>query len=151
MLNNSESESQRTFPTYVANGAFRRIYGSGPAELTTNSNRRLSVTVPALWTVVYQSSRADPQANHAPEITLNSPQISPESNSRMRVSANVSGSAFNEVSFYAKTGKGGWKYIGTTTRGRTESSTMSVRSRTATRWSTARSSATTPTISGRAR
>ena len=31
----------------------------------------------------------------------------------MRVSANVSGSSFNEVSFYAKTGKGGWKYIGT--------------------------------------
>ena len=31
----------------------------------------------------------------------------------MRVSANVDGSSFNEVSFYARTGKGGWKYIGT--------------------------------------
>ena len=31
----------------------------------------------------------------------------------MQVSANVSGSSFNEVTFYAKVGKGGWKSIGT--------------------------------------
>ena len=31
----------------------------------------------------------------------------------MQVSANVSGSSFNEVTFYAKTGNGGWRHIGT--------------------------------------
>ena len=36
-----------------------------------------------------------------------------ETNSRMLVSAGVSGSSFNEVTFYAKVGNGGWKSIGT--------------------------------------
>ena len=49
-------------PTYVANGALKRIYESGPAELTTNSNRRLSVTVPALSTA-FTVSRRIPEAN----------------------------------------------------------------------------------------
>jgi alpha-amylase len=113
VLNNSETAKTAAIPTYVANGAFQRIYGSGRSRLTTSDNRRLSVNVPALSTVVYQSVRRIPEANRAPRITLNRPQISAESNSRMRVSANVSGASFNEVSFYAKTGKGGWKYIGT--------------------------------------
>ena len=42
-------------PTYVANGAFEKVYGSGPETLTTNNARRLSLTVPALSTVVYKS------------------------------------------------------------------------------------------------
>jgi hypothetical protein len=113
VLNNSETEKTAAIPTYVADGAFQRIYGSGPRRLTSNDNRRLSVTVPALSTVVYQSVRRIPQANRPPQITLNRPRISAESNSRMRVSANVSGASFNQVSFYAKTGKRGWKYIGT--------------------------------------
>jgi hypothetical protein len=44
---------------------------------------------------------------------LNTPEPTAETNSRMLVSANVGGASFNEVSFYAKTGKGGWTYIGT--------------------------------------
>ena len=112
-LNNSETAKTAVIPTYVANGAFRRIYGSGPEELATNRGRRLSVTVPALSTVVYESVRRVPKADRAPRIMLDRPQISTEANSRMRVSASVSGASFNEVSFYAKTGKGGWKYIGT--------------------------------------
>ncbi|HWI00884.1 MAG TPA: alpha-amylase family glycosyl hydrolase [Propionibacteriaceae bacterium] len=113
VLNNSESEKTAAIPTYVANGAFTKIYGTGAAHLTSNGNGRLSVTVPALSTVVYRSDRRIPRADAAPRITLNTPQISAESNSRMRVSANVSGSSFNEVSFYAKTRRGDWKYIGT--------------------------------------
>jgi glycosidase len=113
VLNNSESAKSAAIPTYVANGAFQRIYGSGPQRLTTNGNRRLSVNVPALSTVVYESVRRIPRSNRAPQITLDRPQVSAESNSRMRVSANLSGTGFNEVTFYAKSGRGGWKNIGT--------------------------------------
>ena len=39
--------------------------------------------------------------------------MTPETNSRVRVSAEVGGTSFNEVNFYAKVGKGDWKPIGT--------------------------------------
>ena len=113
VLNNSESEQTAAIPTYVANGAFTRIYGSGPQQLTSNGDRLLSVTVPALSTVVYESVRQIPRSNAAPRISLNTPEPAAETNSRMLVSADVSGSSFNEVTFYAKVGKGDWKSIGT--------------------------------------
>jgi glycosidase len=113
VLNNSESAKTASIPTYLANGAFNRIYGSGAEQLTSNGSRELSVTVSGLSTVVYQSVRAIPKVNAAPHISLNQPQISAQANSRMLVSADVSGSSFNEVSFYAKTGKGDWSYVGT--------------------------------------
>ena len=46
-------------------------------------------------------------------ISLDTPAPSAETNSRMLVSANVGGSSFNEVTFYAKVGNGNWTSIGT--------------------------------------
>ena len=54
-LNNSESEKSAAIPTYVKNGSFQRVYGTGEQYLTSNASRRLSVTVPALSAVVYKS------------------------------------------------------------------------------------------------
>ena len=71
------------------------------------------MTVPALSTVVYESVRKIPRSNAAPRISLNTPEPAAETNSRMLVSADVGGSSFNEVTFYAKVGKGDWKSIGT--------------------------------------
>ena len=112
-LNNSESEKTAKIPTYIANGAFTKVYGPGAQDLASDGERLLSVTVPALSTVVYESARKIPRSKSAPGISLNTPEISAESNSRMLVSADVGGSSFNEVSFYAKVGNGGWKSIGT--------------------------------------
>ena len=87
VLNNSESEQTAAIPTYVANGAFTKVYGSGPQHLTSDGDQRLSVTMPALSTVVYQSVRKIPRANAAPRISLNAPEPAAEANSRMLVSA----------------------------------------------------------------
>ena len=113
VLNNSESEKSADVPTYIANGGFTKIYGPGAAQLTSDGNRQLAVTVPALSTVVYESNQRIPRSSAAPQITLDAPVPAEETNSRMLVSANVRGSSFNEVTFYAKTGRGGWKNIGT--------------------------------------
>ncbi|HSU34709.1 MAG TPA: alpha-amylase family glycosyl hydrolase, partial [Propionibacteriaceae bacterium] len=113
VLNNSESEKTAAIPTYVRNGSFQRVYGSGPQYLKSNTSRRLSVTVPALSTVVYKSVKPIASSKSAPRISLHRPKVSAETNSRMQVSASVSGSSFNEVTFYAKVGNGGWKSIGT--------------------------------------
>jgi alpha-amylase len=112
-LNNSESEKTAAIPTYVRNGNFGKIYGSGLEQLTSNGNQLLTVTVPALSTVVYKSVDRIQRSDAAPQISLDSPAISTESNSRIMVSANVGGSSFNEVTFYAKVGNGTWTSIGT--------------------------------------
>jgi glycosidase len=112
-LNNSESAQTAAVPTYVANGAFQKIYGSGPQTLTTNNARRLTVTVPALSTVVYTSVKPIAKSKKAPRISLNDARATPGTNSRVRVSAQVEAASFNEVTFYAKVGKGDWKSIGT--------------------------------------
>jgi alpha-amylase len=112
-LNNSESEQTAAIPTYVGSGSFVKVYGSGPEQLTSNENKLLTVTVPALSTAVYRSADRIPRSAAAPQISLDNPTISTESNSRMLVSANVGGSSFNEVTFYAKVGNGNWTPIGT--------------------------------------
>jgi alpha-amylase len=63
--------------------------------------------------VVYESADKIPRSEAAPRIRLDKPAVSTESNSRMLVSANVGGSSFNEVTFYAKVGNGKWQSIGT--------------------------------------
>ena len=112
-LNNSESEKTAAIPTYVGNGNFGKVYGSAPQQLTSNGNQLLTVTVPALSTVIYRSEDRIPRSDAAPQISLDNPTISTESNSRMLVSANVGGSSFNEVTFYAQVGNGKWTSIGT--------------------------------------
>jgi alpha-amylase len=111
-LNNSESETTADIPTYVGNGNFVKVYGSGPEQLTSNGDQLLTVTVPALSTVVYRSAEI-PRSDAAPNISIDNPTVSGETNSRMLVSANVGGSSFNEVTFYAKVGGGKWTPIGT--------------------------------------
>ena len=112
-LNNSESEKTAAIPTYIRNGDFVKVYGSGTKQLTSDEDRLLTVTVPALSTVVYVSASRIPLSDAASEISLDKPVVSAETNSRMLVSANVEVSSFNEVTFYAKVDDGKWNSIGT--------------------------------------
>ena len=110
-LNNSEQAKTAAVPTYAA-GAYDRVYGTGPARLSATGSS-LTVTVPPLSTVVYESAARIPRSKAAPAISIAPPAPAAESRSRMQVTADVAGSSFNEVTFYAKTGRGGWKAIGT--------------------------------------
>ena len=113
VLNNSESEKAAAIPTYVKNGSFQRVYGSGPQYRKSNVSRRLSVTVPALSTVVYKSVKPIASSKSAPRISVHRPKASADTNSRMQVSASVGGTSFNEVTFYAQVGKGSRRSIRT--------------------------------------
>ena len=112
-LNNSEQAQTAAIPTYVSQGYFTKVYGAGPRSARSNRDSRLTLRVPPLSTVVYESTRRIPRPAAAPRISLNRPQVTAEANSRMHVSANVSGTSFNEVTFYAKTGRDAWRQIGT--------------------------------------
>jgi alpha-amylase len=112
-LNNSEQSKTAAIPTYVGKRTFERIYGEGTTEVKSGADGKLSLTVPALSAVVYKSAGRIPHSKSAPAITLADPMPAAESRGRMQVTANVGGSSFYEVTFYAKVGGGEWKSIGT--------------------------------------
>ena len=112
-LNNSEQAQTADIPTYIDKRTFELVYGVGPTEVKSGTDRELTLTVPALSAVVYQSAGRIPHSKMAPAITLAAPTPAAESRGRMQVAANVDGSSFYEVTFYAKVGNGEWRPIGT--------------------------------------
>jgi glycosidase len=112
-LNNSEQAKTAAIPTYAGNRTFQRIYGAGADAVRSAADRTLTLTVPPLSTVVYRLAGRIPESHAAPAISLNAPAPAAESHGRMQVSANVDGSSFYEVTFYAKVGNGNWQPIGT--------------------------------------
>ncbi|GID31987.1 alpha-amylase family glycosyl hydrolase [Paractinoplanes brasiliensis] len=112
-LNNSSTAQTAAVPTYLSRGKFERVYGPGPSTVTSAADRKLTLTVPPLSTVVYASTTKIPASTAAPAVSLSTPAPAAESRARMQVSATLSGSAPAEVTFYARTGNGGWTSIGT--------------------------------------
>jgi len=112
-LNNSEQAQTAPIPTYIPKRSFLRIYGNGPDRVKSDDTGRLTLTVPALSTVVYQSAGRIPHSKAAPSISLTAPTPAAESRGRMQVSADVGGSSFYEVTFQARVGNGPWQPIGT--------------------------------------
>jgi alpha-amylase len=112
-LNNSEQVKTADIPTYIGKRTFELVYGTGPTEVKSGANRNLTLTVPALSAVVYQSAGRIPRSMAAPDISLLEPTPAEVSRGRMQVAANVGGSSFYEVTFYAKVGNGQWQPIGT--------------------------------------
>jgi alpha-amylase len=112
-LNNSETARTVTVPTYVPRANFRLVYGDAAATARTDRDRGLTVTVPPLATVVYKLDGRVPRSHSAPRISLEAPAPAAESRGRMAVTAAVDSTSFNEVTFYARTGDGGWTSVGT--------------------------------------
>ncbi|MHA7241540.1 alpha-amylase family glycosyl hydrolase [Arthrobacter sp. TMS1-12-1] len=112
-LNNSTEPQTAVIPTYAAKRSFGLVYGEAPARLKSGADGTLSVTVPALSTVVYELSGKIPHSKAAPAITLQQPAPSAEDNGRMKVAADVAGSSFYEVTFEARVAGSDWASIGT--------------------------------------
>jgi glycosidase len=112
-LNNSEQPQTAAIPTFVRKGSFFKVYGDGPAHLRSGADRALGLTVPPLSAVVYRSAAPIPRSADAPAISLAAPAPAAQSRGRMHVSADVAGSSFYEVTFYAQVGGGRWEPIGT--------------------------------------
>ncbi|MGK5683494.1 alpha-amylase family glycosyl hydrolase [Actinoplanes sp. URMC 104] len=108
-LNNSEQARTVAIPTYAAGQPFTVVYGSGPRAVA-GADGKLTVTVPPLSTVVLGSAGRIPASPAAPAVSLAAPA---PTGSRMQVSADVAGSSFYEVTFYAKVRGGNWMPIGT--------------------------------------
>ena len=112
-LNNAETAKTATIPTYMASSRFDRLFGEGPDQLTTDADRGLQVTVPALSTVVYKAADKIPVSGEAPSVAVTNPAHNGEGRQRMEVVADIGGDSFYEVTFYAKAAGGAWEPIGT--------------------------------------
>ena len=112
-LNNSEQEQTAEVPTYIANRNYELVYGDSAAEAKTSADSKLTVTVPPLSAVVYQSAGRIPHSKAAPAVVLRDAAAAPADNGRINVTADVEGTSFYEVTFEAKTAGGAWQPIGT--------------------------------------
>lgn len=112
-LNNSEQPQSAEIPTYIGKRNYMRIYGDAANDVKTAADGKLNVTVPPLSAVVYKSSGRIPHSKEAPAVVLQQPAAAPADNGRIKVTADVGGSSFYEVTFEAKTAGGGWVPIGT--------------------------------------
>lgn len=115
-VNNSRTEQTAPVPTYIAKRNYTRIYGdagTSATEAKTADDGKLTVTVPPLSAVVYESSGRIPRSKEAPAVVLQEPATAQGDNGRIRVAADVDGSSFYEVTFEARTQGGDWESIGT--------------------------------------
>jgi alpha-amylase len=112
-LNNSEQAQTAEVPTYIAKRTYTRIYGDAAVEAKTSEAGKLTVTVPPLSAVVYQSSGRIPHSKAAPAVVLQEPAPAQGDNGRLKVTADVDASSFYEVTFEAKAAGGEWTPIGT--------------------------------------
>ncbi|WP_433360246.1 pullulanase-type alpha-1,6-glucosidase [Streptosporangium sp. CA-115845] len=115
-VNNAEQPANASVPTFSAGAAFTRVYGEGAAALTTGSDTKLALTVPALSAVVYKASAklTAPAAAPAVSIALPGAEIrGTAEDSRIPVTATVPGGGFDQVTFAAKVGEDAWRVIGT--------------------------------------
>ncbi|MCU1434776.1 MAG: alpha-amylase, partial [Pseudarthrobacter sp.] len=112
-LNNSDQPQTAEVPTYIAKRNYTRIYGDAAQDVKTAADGKLTVTVPPLSAVVYKSSGRIPHSKEAPAVVLQEPAAAPADNGRIKVTADVGGTSFYEVTFEAKTAEGGWIPIGT--------------------------------------
>ena len=72
-VNNSKQAQTAAVPTYVAKRSYNRIYGDAAAEAKTAADGKLTVTVPPLSAVVYESAGRIPHSKAAPAVTLQEP------------------------------------------------------------------------------
>ncbi len=89
---------------------FARLYGGGERWVRSGSDKRLGVTVPPLSAVVYVATRRIERSRRAPSIALKELGTLRD---RAEIGATVGGDGFAEVTFFARSGRGGWTPIGT--------------------------------------
>jgi alpha-amylase len=109
-LNNAEQPASASIPTYARRGGWEKVYGAGSGRLRSGRGRHLDVTVAPLSAVVYRAKQRIPRSRRAPSIALDVPA---EGRDRLEVRADLGADKFSEVTFFAKSGRGGWRDIGT--------------------------------------
>ncbi|HWL87964.1 MAG TPA: hypothetical protein VNO21_19305, partial [Polyangiaceae bacterium] len=113
-LNDAATDKTVSVPTYMANTNFQGIYPAGSAAVTSDANRGLAITVPALGAVVYRAGTPLAESASAPGMAFVTPTQDATIKGRQELRAQLDRDLFAEVTFWAKRNDADpWTHVGT--------------------------------------
>ncbi|MFE7464150.1 pullulanase-type alpha-1,6-glucosidase [Streptomyces sp. NPDC057499] len=107
--NNGTAPRTVELPTGTANTDFRTLYG-GSGTLRSGADRKLTVAVPALSSVVLRADKPLGAPATGPSVTLKAPAAG--ATGTVEITADVDGGQLNRVVLAAQTGNGKWVTLG---------------------------------------
>ncbi|UUS30723.1 MULTISPECIES: pullulanase-type alpha-1,6-glucosidase [Streptomyces] len=108
-VNNATTAKTVELTTESAGTPFRTVHG-GTATATSGTDRKITVTVPALASVVLKADRPLAAPATTPTVDLTAPAAG--ASGTVRVTADVDGGQLNRVVFAAQQGNGAWQVLG---------------------------------------
>ncbi|MGW3171940.1 pullulanase-type alpha-1,6-glucosidase [Streptomyces sp. NPDC001153] len=108
-LNNAGSAQTATFATGSAGMSYQGIYGA-TGSVTSDGDRKVTVTVPAESAVVYKAAGTLDRPAARPTVTLTAPATG--ATGTVDVTAGVDGGQLDRVVFAAQVGNGRWQVLG---------------------------------------
>jgi len=114
-VNNSTEAKTVTLDTFSAGMDFNQLYPSAGSRTTSGADRKLTITVPPLSSVVHKAAGRLAAVSSAPQLTLQTPADG--STGTVTIGAAVDGGGFNRVSFAAQVGNSPWQTLGTADNG----------------------------------
>ncbi|WP_442906786.1 pullulanase-type alpha-1,6-glucosidase [Kitasatospora sp. NBC_01246] len=114
-VNNAAEAKTVTLDTFSAGQGFDRIYPAAGERLTSGADRAVTVTVPALSSVVFKAAGKLAPVAAAPKLALRTPADG--STGTVTVGADVDGGGFDRVTFAAQIGDAPWRTLGTADNG----------------------------------
>jgi pullulanase-type alpha-1,6-glucosidase len=108
-VNNADEAKTATFATGSAKTRLRGIYGTS-AEVTSDADKKVTVTVPAGSAVVFKAAGRLAAPAAQPSLTLKTPAAG--ATGTVELSADVEGGQLNRVVFAAQVGHGTWQTLG---------------------------------------
>ncbi|GAA1591311.1 pullulanase-type alpha-1,6-glucosidase [Actinoplanes couchii] len=114
-VNNATTSRTVSFPTATPNTTFTGVYG-GASSTSSGADGRITVTVPALSSIVLKAGAAVAVPANGPSVTISSPKPGALVPTRTEIVADVTGDPLSTVTFAAQVGDGPWQLLGTVNR-----------------------------------
>ncbi|MCX5196927.1 pullulanase-type alpha-1,6-glucosidase [Streptomyces sp. NBC_00249] len=107
---NNATEAKAVQIDAPAGAAYRTLYGGPATQVRASAAGKLTVTVPALGSVVLRAETPLAKPATAPTLTLKAP--APGATGTVELSAEVAGGGLNRVVFAAQAGNAPWQVLG---------------------------------------
>ncbi|WP_280714775.1 pullulanase-type alpha-1,6-glucosidase [Kitasatospora sp. MAP5-34] len=114
-VNNSTDAKTVALDTFSAGMSFNQLYPQAGSAGASGADKKLTVTVPPLSSVVFKAAGRLAKTDAAPQLALQAPADG--ATGTVTIGADVPGGGFDRVSFAAQIGNGHWQTLGTADEG----------------------------------
>ncbi|APY84939.1 hypothetical protein DCW30_01070 [Streptomyces alfalfae] len=108
--NNASEAKTARIPTGAAHRRYTPLYGTTDTPARSGADRHITVTVPALSSLVLKADKKLPGPGARPHVTLTPPKEG--ATGTVELTADVDGGELNRVVFAARQGEGPWRVLG---------------------------------------